>query len=66
MSALKKKLEGMANADRKLRDQQHKKMLQRYQNVKKEIENQQNLERIRQEKFFGKQLLAQKSSLSYG
>ena len=38
----------------KLREIEHNKILQRYQNVKKEIENQQNLERIRREKAFAK------------
>jgi hypothetical protein len=33
-------------------------MLQRYMNIKKELENAQNLERIKLEKLFGKQILA--------
>ena len=40
MAALRKKLDGLMNADRKQRDFDHDKMLQRYQNVKKELENQ--------------------------
>ncbi len=49
-----------------MRDQDHAKLLQRYQNVKKELELQQNLERIKLEKLFGKQILASQTSLSYG
>ena len=52
MNALKKKLEGNLNERLKLRENEHNKLLQRYQNVKKEIENQQNLERIKYEKQF--------------
>lgn len=40
MNALKKKLEGNLNERLKLRENEHNKLLQRYQNVKKEIENQ--------------------------
>mmetsp|Transcript_13826 Transcript_13826/g.23585 ORF Transcript_13826/g.23585 Transcript_13826/m.23585 type:complete len:107 (-) Transcript_13826:59-379(-) len=54
MNALKKKLEANLNERLKLRETEHNKLLQRYQNVKKEIENQQNLERIRFEKDFKK------------
>lgn len=50
MNALKKKLEANLNERLKLRETEHNKLLQRYQNVKKEIENQQNLERIKFEK----------------
>lgn len=39
MSALKKKLEARMNERLKLREVEHNKILQRYQNVKKEIEN---------------------------
>jgi len=39
MNALKKKLEGRMNETLKLREVEHNKILQRYQNVKKEIEN---------------------------
>jgi len=39
MNALKKKLEGRMNERLKLREIEHNKILQRYQNVKKEIEN---------------------------
>jgi hypothetical protein len=40
MAALKKKLEARMNERLKLREVEHNKILQRYQNVKKEIENQ--------------------------
>lgn len=50
MNALKKKLESNLNERLKLRETEHNKLLQRYQNVKKEIENQQNIERIKFEK----------------
>lgn len=53
MNALKKKLEGNLNERLKLRETEHNKLLQRYQNVKKEIENQQNIERIKFEKTYG-------------
>lgn len=52
MNALKKKLEANLNERLKLRETEHNKLLQRYQNVKKEIENQQNIERIKFEKAF--------------
>ena len=39
MSALKKKLEAKMNERLKIREVEHNKILQRYQNVKKEIEN---------------------------
>ena len=40
MAALKKKLEAKMNERLKIRELEHNKILQRYQNVKKEIENQ--------------------------
>ena len=52
MSALRKKLEGRMNERLKLREVEHNKILQRYQNVKKEIENQQNIERNRRERAY--------------
>jgi predicted nuclease with TOPRIM domain len=52
MNALKKKLEANLNERLKLREVEHNKLLQRYQNVKKEIENQQNIERIKFEKAY--------------
>lgn len=39
MQALKKKLEAKMNERLKIRESEHNKILQRYQNVKKEIEN---------------------------
>jgi|TARA_B110000305_G_C19285107_1_gene561312 predicted nuclease with TOPRIM domain len=44
MNALKKKLEGNLNERLKLRETEHNKLLQRYQNVKKEIVNRQTQE----------------------
>lgn len=52
MAALKKKLEGKMNERLKMREVEHNKILQRYQNVKKEIENQQNIERIKRERAY--------------
>ena len=52
MNALKKKLEGRMNERLKLREQEHNKILQRYQNVKKEIENQQNIEHNKRERAY--------------
>lgn len=50
MNALKKKLESNLNERLKLRESEHNKLLQRYQNVKKEIENQQKIETTKFEK----------------
>ena len=58
MNALKKKLEGNLNGRLKIREQKHNELLQRYQNVKKEIENQQNLERIKYEKAYSNSVKA--------
>ena len=52
MNALKKKLESNLNERLKLRETEHNKLLQRYQNVKKEIENQQNIEKLKFERAF--------------
>lgn len=52
MAALKKKLEAKMNERLKMREVEHNKILQRYQNVKKEIENQQNIERIKKERAY--------------
>ena len=52
MNALRKKIETGMNERLKQREIEHNKLLQRYQNVKKELENQQNLERIKVEKAF--------------
>ena len=51
-NALKKKLEARMNERLKLREVEHNKILQRYQNVKKEIENQQNIERIKMDRAY--------------
>ena len=45
MNALKKKLEARMNERLKLREVEHNKILQRYQNIKKEIESKQTLEK---------------------
>lgn len=50
MNILKMKLVSNLNERLKLRETEHNKLLQRYQNVKKENENQQNIERIKLEK----------------
>ena len=52
MNALKKKLEANLNERLKLRETEHNKLLQRYQNVKKEIENQQNIEHNKRERAY--------------
>jgi len=36
----------------KMREVEHNKILQRYQNVKKEIDNQQNIERVKRENAY--------------
>ena len=50
MNALKKKLETNLNERLKLRETEHSKLLQRYHNVKKEIDSQQQIEKIKFEK----------------
>lgn len=45
MDALIKKHAAKMNERLKIREVEHNKILQRYQNVKKEIENQHNIER---------------------
>lgn len=52
MNALKKKLEANLNERLKLRETEHNKLLQRYQNVKKEIQNQQAIEMAKFEKQY--------------
>ena len=52
MNALKKKLEANLNERLKLRETEHNKLLQRYQNVKKEIQNQQTIELAKFEKQY--------------
>ena len=51
-AAYKKRLELRMNERLKEREIEHNKILQRYQNVKKGIENEQNLERIKHEQAF--------------
>jgi Ca2+-binding EF-hand superfamily protein len=50
MNALKKKLEANLNERLKVRETEHNKLLKRYQNVKREIEKQHNIERNKFEK----------------
>ncbi len=64
MQAMRKKLEGIQSEQMKLRETEHNKLLQRYQNVKKELENQQNLERIRLEKASTRPWTASRSQIS--
>ena len=52
MNALKKKLESNLNERLKLRETEHNKLLQRYQNVKKEIQNQQTIEMAKFERQY--------------
>lgn len=47
MHATRKKQEAVMSEKLKVRDHEHNQLLQRYQNVKKELENQQNLEAIK-------------------
>ena len=50
--ALKKRIESGRLSQKRQRQTDLERLLQRYQNVKQELEQQQNLERIRAEKFF--------------
>ena len=52
MNALRNKIETGMNERLKQREIEHNKLLQRYQNVKRELENQQNLERNKVERSF--------------
>ena len=52
MNALRKKLEGKMNERLKLREVEHNEILQRYENAKKQLENQQTLERNKLEGHF--------------
>jgi hypothetical protein len=61
MNALKKKLEGRMNERLKLREIEHNKILQRYQIVRKEIENGQTIERMKRERVY-KQMRPQTAS----
>ena len=64
MHALIKRQETAMSEKIKTREFEHNKLLQRYQNVKKELENQQNLERIRLERqFTGRPMTASRSQM---
>ena len=63
MFALKKKLETNLKEKLAIRETEHEKMLQRYHNVKKEIENQQKLERIKFEKGMASYIAKAKNAL---
>lgn len=52
MNSLRKKLEGKMNERLKLREVEHNEILQRYENAKKQLENQQTLERNKLEKHY--------------
>lgn len=52
MNATRKKLEGRMNERLKLREAEHNEILQRYENAKKQLENQQTLERNKLEKHY--------------
>lgn len=52
MNALRKKLEARMNEQLMLREQEHNKILQSYENSKKQIENQQKLERNKLERQY--------------
>lgn len=52
MAALQKKLETKMVERMKMRELEHNKILQRYQNVKKEIESQQNIEKQKRERAY--------------
>ena len=50
MQALKKRIASSVDEQRKTRALELERLLQRYQNIKKELENQQQLERIKKER----------------
>jgi hypothetical protein len=52
LKALIKKNQAIEDGQLKMRDVEHNKLLQRYQNVRKELENQQSIERNRMDKMF--------------
>ncbi|CDW86614.1 UNKNOWN [Stylonychia lemnae] len=51
MGGLQKKVDSQATENQRQREIEQNKLLQRYQNLRKELDNQQNLERIRVEKL---------------
>ena len=63
MSALKYKLDLNLQERLKLRDKEHTTMIYRYNNVKKEIENSQKLERIKFEKNMASYIARAKNAL---
>ena len=63
MHAMRKKQEMVMAEKLKIRDHEHNQLLQRYQNVKKELENQQNLERIKLEKQGNRPQTASRSQI---
>ena len=64
MHALRKNLEILEAGDRTRREQELEIMLQRYSNVKKALENQHNVERVKLEKLIGNKMQASQSPLS--
>mmetsp|Transcript_29227 Transcript_29227/g.76737 ORF Transcript_29227/g.76737 Transcript_29227/m.76737 type:complete len:103 (+) Transcript_29227:685-993(+) len=54
--ALRKRVQTGRDEQKKQRQLDLERLLQRYQNVKSELESQQNIERIRAEKFMGYQV----------
>jgi len=52
MNALRKKVQGKMNERLKLREVEHNEILQRYENAKKMLENQQTVERNKLEKHY--------------
>lgn len=75
MNALRKKIEGKMNETLKQREREHNEILQRYENAKKQLENQQTLERTRLEKHYrtrpgtakgGKSVMASQSMSKMG
>jgi hypothetical protein len=61
LQALRKRIQTGREEQKKQRQLDLERLLQRYQNVKSELESQQNIERIRAEKFMNYHLSSQKS-----
>jgi len=59
---LRKRIQTGREEQKKQRQLDLERLLQRYQNVKSELESQQNIERIRAEKFMNYHLSSQKST----
>ena len=62
LQALRKRIQTGREEQKKQRQLDLERLLQRYQNVKSELESQQNIERIRAEKFMNYHLSSQKST----